>query len=231
MSTKVKRVVTALILVAICVCILSCGKSGTVEVIEEASTVTNRAAARQPVWFTVGTNARAEAEIEGWRVSLLVGDQPQWSTEKPPVCLIVVQNTSSNMCICWGGVYFPAYSLIELVDSSGTPVERTREGLQIGTQTNDTHIKAMVKNRFQASGRGRARTDGFTRVRPGDDIRFSFSIPNLYRVNGAGEYTLKVRTCVIERVGGQRYDPVLRITWLPAFTIPIQFHEADSPNN
>ena len=158
---------------------------------------------------------QGDKDTSGWSSLLYISNDPWHSDERPPMCGVSIKNITTNRLSCWIGFFGETYSRIELLDSTGRPVEKTAEGKQIGTRTNTAQIKEMLKARFQQTNRGRARTDGFIRLPPGRTCGIAFSIPDLFVIRQPGEYTLKAEVCLIQRVGGEKYDPELRITWPP----------------
>jgi len=118
------------------------------------------------------------------------------------------------------------------LNSKGEPVKKTTIGKQIGTRADNVQIKEMVKNRLAEWSLGKARTDGFIPIRSGQNCGIAFSIPDLFDLKQSGEYSLKVQTCLIQRVGWKGVEPALRITWLPEITDKIQLRSEDiSPEN
>ncbi len=200
----------------------SCSKGGTNEVGKLTMTATNSPAAKQPVWLADEKNVQGDKDTNGWACVLRISNQPWLSSQLPPVCSIIVPNISTNRLYCWGGLYGHTYSHIELVDAKGEPVEKTADGQQIGTRTNSAQIREMVKNRFKQWVHGRARTPGFIPVRPGQSGGIGFSIPYLFDIKQPGEYTLKAQVCLIQRVGGEEYDPEVTITWVPPVVAKFQ---------
>lgn len=209
---------------AICLCVQSCGNGGANDVSKQPSAVTNGPARIQPLWLTDETNVPVPMDDGEWHGVLRISNRRLIWGQRVPVCQFVAENTSTNLLTCWKGLYGPTYSRIELLDSTGEPVSRTVEGQQIGIRTSDAQIKEMVKNRFRSRVRGRARTDGFIPIRLGQTCPLGFSIPNLFEIEQSGEYTLKLQTCVIQRVGGEKFDPDLKISWFPEVTVQFEIH-------
>jgi hypothetical protein len=217
-----RSTLTAAVLAASFVVSQSCSKGETNEAGQLTTIVTNNPATRESAWGTDEKFIQGDRDTNGWGCVLRISNHPWLSDQHPPVCQLLVQNISTNTLSCWGGSYGPTYSRIELLDSLGEPVERTAEGKQIGTRTNSAQIGEMVTNRFKEWVSGRARTPGFISIRPGGNGGIGFSIPHLFQIKQPGAYTLKATVCLIQRVGGEEYNPQLKITWLPEITAKLQ---------
>jgi hypothetical protein len=189
----------------------------------------NVASKFQTSWTMDEIQVEGDKDTNGWFCSLAIRNTAILSSQVPPVCNVSIANISSNMLQCWSGLYGQTYSKIELLDANGLPVEKTAIGMDIGTRASDEKIREMVKVRFQEWVNGRARTPGFIPVRPGQSSELQFSLPQLFHITEEGRYTLNVQTCLIQRIGGEEYDPVLEITWLPKVTAVLQTHLSNAP--
>jgi hypothetical protein len=182
-----------------------------------------QALGRQKTDFQIAEGQMEGAkDTNGWSCILTVGNIPPYSTETPLACKIFITNILSTNIMCWAGIYGPTYSRIQLFDSNGAQVRKTEMGKGIWNRSNDQEIKEMVKERFQSWVRGQSRTDGFIPVGPGQTACIDFSIPDFFELKQPGEYTLKVRTCLILRIGGEKGDPDLKIIRLPEVVAPVR---------
>ena len=209
----------------------SCSKAGTNQTDSQTITTTKIPATSQLIWLADENSFQGDKDANGWACILQISNRPWLSDQHPPMCVVSINNISTNILYCWAGLYGEKYSKINLLNSNNVPVEKTEAGKQIGVWSDYVQIKEMVRNRFQELNRGRARTDGFVPLRPGKSAGIAFSMPDLFVLKYSGEYTLKVQTCLIQRVGGENYDPQLRITWLPEVTTKIQIQPRDVHQN
>jgi hypothetical protein len=199
-----------------------CGKGGTNEVGKPTINPGNSPAAKQPNWVVDKKQVQGDKDTNGWSCVLWIDNIPEGYSLRPPTCKVSINNISTNVLRLWVGSSIETYSNFELLNSKGEQVRKTIKGKQIGTKTDDGQIKEMVKARFKKWVDHRARTPGYIPIRPGQDWHTSISIPDLYEIEQPGEYTLKAQMCMIQRVGGEEYNPELRITWLPRITAKIQ---------
>ena len=201
---------------------------GTNEAGKQTITGAGNAAIKRPNWAVVEGQFEGAKDTNGWSCMLQISNQPWLSDQCPPVCQLSAQNITTNtLTFFWGGVYGCAYSRIELLDSKGQRVGCTAKGQQIATRTSEAQIREMVRNCFKEWVHERARTDSFIRVRPGRSVGIGFSVPELFEISQPGEYTLKAELCLIQRVGGEDYDPQLKITRLPEVTAKLQIRSGN----
>ena len=229
MNNTIKSRLMVTTLMAVLIFSQSCSKAETNKTDGQTIITTKNLATNQLIWLADEKSFQGDKDTNGWACELRISNRPWLSNQNPPMCGVSINNVSTNLLHCWAGLFGSTYSRIELLDSKGEPVEKTPEGKQIGTWTDAKQIQEMVKNRFQELNRGRARTDGFVPLRPGRSVGIAFSMPDLFVLKESGEYTLKVQTCLIQRVGGEEYDPQLKITWLPEVTTGIQIRSLDIP--
>jgi hypothetical protein len=161
-------------------------------------------------------------ETNGWRYVLSVGNAIGNSRLTLTECEISITNVLSTNITCWSGAYGPSYSRIILLDSDGTSVHKTKIGEKIGTQWADREIEAMVKKRYADLNRGVSRTDGFVTLGPGQGCSFSFSLFDLFEIDQPGNYVMKIQTPLIQRTGGEKYQPDLNIVRIPEVSVRIQ---------
>lgn len=221
MNCICKRGFLAVLLVGGCIGASSCGKNGS-SVASAPLAVVQTNQPPQSLELRLGRAVLQEVDtgLPGWSGTLLVSEYPRTSNQRPPICQLTLQNNTTNTLVCWTGLYAITYSRIELLDSVGTPVAKTLEGQQIATRTNASQIRDMVEERRKLWRRGRARTHGFfPPVWPGRSHEIRFSIPQLFHLTKPGQYTLKLKTCLIQKPGGNQYSPDLEIKWLPEMEV------------
>lgn len=208
-----------LLLIAAAICSSSFGNSETNNPTKLLPSSYNGLTAKTPAHILRVLDEKqvqGDKDTNGWSCVLRLSNSAGWtSLQPPPVCDVIISNISANTIRCWGGVDGIKYSRIALLNSNAVPVEKTLAGKAIGTWADNKNIKEMVKARFKLWIDGRARTPGYIRVRPGQSCGIGISLPQLFELKQSGEYTLKVQTCLIEKVGGEEYEPDLRIRWLP----------------
>ncbi len=229
-----EQTVMAGMLLAICAIGEYRSQAGTNDLRQDASVGTNASETNDWVCVAPQLSWHGDKDTNGWSSLLYISNDPWHSGERPPMCGVSIKNTTTNRLSCWIGFYGETYSRIELFDSKGEAVAKTIKGSQINTRTSITQIKEMLRTRYNRYSSGRSRTPGFVPIRPGQTCGIAFSILDLFEVKQPGEYTLKAQTCLIQRVGGELYDPELRITWPPPVTAKFQLREkvvpaADSP--
>jgi hypothetical protein len=222
MNHVTEQTVLAAMLVGFLVLGGASSQGGTNDFSQDPSAGSNASQTNEWVCVAQQLSWQGDKDTNGWSSLLYISNDPWHSDERPPMCGVSIKNITTNRLSCWIGFYGETYSRIELLDSTSRPVEKTAEGKQIGTRTNTAQIREMVKARFQQANRGRARTDGFIRLPPGRTCGIAFSIPDLFVIRQPGEYTLTAQVCLIQRVGGEKYDPELRITWSPPVTAKFQ---------
>ena len=173
-------------------------------------------------WKVEEKQFQGDKDTNGWSCILAIHNMPALSSQVPPICSVKIQNISSNILECWRGLFGETYSKIELLNSNGLPVEKTAAGKEIGTRLDDEKIKEMVKIRFKQWAAGRARTPGFVHIHPGQSCEIVFSLPELFQLSEEGQYTLKIKTGMIQKIGGEDYDPDLKTVWIPEVTTIFQ---------
>ena len=146
---------------------------------------------------------------------------------KPPICIVQLgDNRGGNFAInktnCDFFLNLPTTDLfsVDLFDISGKPVGKSQRGLQFGLpitgqQIADWFGKAMNRtNRYQR--------DAIHMICPHESLQVGvFSIPDLFEIKQAGEYTLHVRMRLI--MSGQYY------AWLPEATGQVRIRPEDIP--
>lgn len=227
MNQMIKSILMAATLAAALVLNQSCSRGATNDANKQTIPPAESPRTELPLWLLDEANVQADKDTNGWCGVLYFSNQPWHSGERPPMCGTSIKNITTNTLSCWIGFYGETYSRIELLDSRGQPVEKTTMGKQIGTRASTAQIREMVKTRFQQTNRGRARTDGFIRLPPGRTCGIAFSIPDLFHIQQPGQYMMKVQTCLIQRIGGEEYDPELKIIWLPPATAKFQLREKE----
>jgi hypothetical protein len=206
-------------------------RSETHEIANQTGVITNNPIVTKSVWFADEKHYQGDTDTNGLSCVLWISNAPVYSGQESPVCKILVNNTSTNILTCWA-MYPNINTKIELLNSKGQPVEKKEAGKQYGTITNYEQLKKMVENRRVEWSSGRARTDGFIRILPGQDWGTVFSISELFELKEPGEYTLKARVCLIQRLAWEDRQPVLKFTRLPEVTAKIQLRPEDvTPEN
>jgi len=207
----------------------SFSQTGTGEIGKQVQLISDNLVTQNLLRTTDEKEVQGGKDTNGWSCVLRISNRPWASNQKPPVCSVLIENITTNTLYCWGGKYGEIYSKIELFNSKGDPVERTDEGKQIGTWASHAKIQEMVKDEFKAWVSGKVRTPGFSSIRPGRNCGIGFCIRDLFALTKSGEYTLKVQACMIQNVGGEEYNPELKITWVPELTAKVQIRPEDIP--
>jgi hypothetical protein len=179
----------------------------------------------QGQWVAEEKEVQAKKDTNGLSCVFYISNRPLNSGQTPPVCILHIKNMTTNILKCWGGFYGETYSKIELLNTNGDLIKKTTEGKGIGTRVDDVKIREMIDERYKNYVEGHSRTPGYIIARPGENAGgIMFSIPQLFEIKTAGEYTLKIQTCLIQSIGGENYNPNLKITWFPELVVPIQIH-------
>lgn len=173
-------------------------------------------------WAAEELELQSSKATNGWFSILKISNLADRTSLQPaPICYVSVPNITTNRIMLWDGVRGEAYSTIELINSNGELVPKTGRGKMIGTCFTDQQIKEMVKVRYQQWVAGKTRTPGFVSILPEESFKFAFSLPQMFEIKEAGEYTLKFQTCIIQKSGGEGFNPDLKITWLPESAVRI----------
>ncbi len=204
------------------------GEGETNKIANQTMGTTNNPTTRKTVWLTDEKHFQGNIDTNGLSCVMWINNAPTYSGQESPVCKILVANVSTNILTCWA-MYPNTNTKIELLNSKGQPIEKTAAGKEYGILTTDEQLKEMVGSRRIEWSSGRARTDGFTRILPGRDWGTVFSISELFELKQPGEYTLKARVCLIQRLAWEDRQPVLKITWLPEVTAKIQIRAENLP--
>lgn len=203
----------------------------TNEIYQSIISAANNSATNKPAWVTDDKYYRGDADTNGLACVLWIGNHPPYAGQQHPVCIVSVNDKSTNSFICWTA-YPTSYLKLHLLDPAGKPVEKTEKGKQYGTLPNRRQLEELIEKRDEKHRSGLTRTDGFNLITPKFDHRFtSFGIPELFELKQPGEYTLKVQMRLIrrERVGWDSSNPNLKITWLPEVAAKIQIRAEDVP--
>jgi hypothetical protein len=145
-------------------------------------------------------------------------------------CGVYVSNQSANKFHLW--VDCPAVWLkVDLLDSSGQPVEKTEIGKQFGKPFDMAQLHEMLAKRYRQWTSGRSRGTGFEPIvaSSGSFPLTGFNLPELFKLKQAGEYSLRVQLPLIQRIGENAANPEIKIVWLPAVTAKIQILPQDVP--
>jgi hypothetical protein len=137
-------------------------------------------------------------------------------SQQPPVCVVLVTNETTNTSHNYWRSFPTNYLKIELLDSSRNPTKKTPEGEKYEASiTEGELVKIFYSKRNWRSG--------IVKIHPTETQFASFSIPELFEVKEAGEYTLHVQMRLIQ------VWPEFKITWLPEATAEIQIQTNDKP--
>lgn len=173
-------------------------------------------------WAAEELELQSSKTTNGWFSILKISNWADRTSLQPaPVCYVSIPNITTNKLKVWDGVHGETYSRIELVNSNSHLVAKTDRGKMIATCFDDQQIKETVKIRYQQWVAGNVRTPGFTVILPGESSKFGFSIPQMFEIKEAGEYTLKIQTCLIQKTGGEEFNPALQIIWLPETVVRV----------
>lgn len=145
---------------------------------------------------------------------------------QPPICCVFAGNRTTNAVLF---LQMPPTNLfsIELLDSHGKPVGKTREGKMYGLSLTQKYI-ANWRNKQNLRPAGM-----WYLISPNDTnahctVGF-FSLRSAFRIEQPGEYTLHLRLRLIEArsdSSGQLYFPMV---WLPEVTAKVQIRPEDIP--
>jgi hypothetical protein len=228
-NTIIKTSLTGMVLGAIIVFSQTSSNGQTNETSQTVILTANNSATNKQVWVTDEKYYRGDADTNGFTCVLWVGNHTPYAGQQHPICIVSVNSKSTNTFICWKA-YPSSYLKIDLLDSSGKPVEKTEKGKQYGTLPDQKQLAELIKKQDEEHRSGLTRTDGFNLITPKYDERFtSFGLPELFELKQPGEYTLKVQIRLIrrERVGWDSSNPKLKITWLPEVIAKIQIRSED----
>lgn len=221
---------TLIMLGVVVACFQACGKSetnsgGTTTTPASGASVTNKSA-----WRIDGEEThRGDVGTNGLKCVLWMSDRPWYMGQQPPACKVcVITTTTNHFDWCWKGYlgYTTNYLEIELMDFSGKPVQRTALG------SNYTHFPSQpqVDASFTDYLKGNRRMRHFTSLRFEPDLPLhqftSFSIPELFQIKEAGEYTLRVHIRLLQKPNGR--GPGWTITPVPEVVIKIQIRSNES---
>jgi len=138
-------------------------------------------------------------------------------------CAVNIINTTTNFYRTILGLPREANLQIELLDSSGTPVEKTSAGKLFQTWPEskmDTWVRQALRNRSRGTFFA-VWSVAYTQV-------YSFRIPEIFNLKEPGEYTLHLRYELVEAKfnSSQRYEH-LKTLWLPEVVATIHIHADD----
>jgi len=141
-----------------------------------------------------------------------------------PTCLVYVYNQTTNNFHFINLLRETLFN-IELLDSSGKPVERTPVGQAYKTWWTEKQINDWIHAEIRKGGTDRM----FWSVWSNDSTQHGyFGIPELFKVKVAGEYTLNFKMRLMRNT--QDSTGVHQITtWLPEVIAKVQIRPEDVP--
>jgi len=168
-----------------------------VEKSSESNTASNSTPSKM-VWVVDEKTFLGESDTNGLCVMLKLYKHFGGFNDGEPaynVCNVsVISTTTNHFDWCWKGNRTNLMK-IELLDSTGKPVEKTDEGLKYGDFLTERQYQEFFKY-----GKRPAQLKGYVFISPASspplsDGRYldSFSIPELFKITEPGEYTLRVR--------------------------------------
>lgn len=139
----------------------------------------------------------------------------RYENEKLLICYVNIINTTTNFF--YGCLHLPLEALlkIELYDSQGKPVEKTVAGKRYVVWT-QKQIRGWA-DEMSRRGRGGFVMGSFFTLGYG-----SFSIPQIFQLKHAGEYTLRLQMRLIQVKQDVSPKIYYETTWLPEVVAKIQ---------
>ena len=142
-----------------------------------------------------------------------------------PVCAVYVLNNTTNVV---SGCQLPSLQnivSIDLLDSAAWPVEKTSYGNGFGRFMTLKGIEEWNHDYFVQQHRSKG---GSFFVPPPSAFVGKFSIPQAFKLEKAGEYSLRVRMALMQKKKDvSSGKTVFTITWLPEVTAIVQVREGD----
>jgi hypothetical protein len=177
------------------------------------------------VWLAEKSTYQGKADTNGMTLSFSMNNSNINS------CGISLSNQSKSKFYCWcyPNHYPSTWLKVELVDSTGQPVEKTKIGKQYGQPFDMVQLHEMVKERYRQWTLGRFRGTGFEPIVASEGWLplTDFNLPDLFELKQAGEYTLHVQLPLLQKIGADAANPELKIVWLPEVIAKIQIRTAD----
>lgn len=158
----------------------------------------------------------------------ILNDHPFYEGEKLPACGIWFINKSTNANNSFLALPRQAMCELALFDPAGNPVEKTAAGKEYGTWTTN-----QIKDWFYHP-KANQRAWRFFSIWPTSTnaigpIWSNFSIPEIFQLKHAGEYTLHVHVRLARHEKNASEKVNLMITWLPEAVAKVQIRPEDVP--
>jgi hypothetical protein len=192
---------------------------------------TPAAAKSNPSWFVANEIIQlGELGTNGLKCELTIRNSRDIVGRQPPVCFVSVLVTVTNdfRNPCWRA-YDTNYLEIELLDSSGKPVERTARGQNYRHFPTDQQFQDLFKEKYHQSHRLTVQGFGGAGPSPGAHGFTVFSIPDIFQLKTPGEYTLHVKMRLLAIDLARPLGEKLKIIPLPDVTAKIQLESNDIP--
>ncbi|MGD1083369.1 MAG: hypothetical protein ABSA47_01310 [Verrucomicrobiota bacterium] len=217
------RALIGLLLASIVVLNPGSSLSETNGLIQRSASIVNSASTNDPVWLADDISVQGAQDTNGLCCVLTISNVPRHVGDIPPIGLVTVHTISGNAITCWKADP-SSYLKIDLLDSQGRSVARTKEGEQYTQLLALVPLSERIHKELQLYSSGKLRTDGFTMISSTfDDLPFAdFGIGDLFVIEVPGDYTLKVQMRLVEQMGiAYATNPPLQYLLLPEVSAKI----------
>ena len=194
------------------------GKTNNIKAVQKSPTTV------KTTWDTDEKMFQGDTDTNGLAAVLWIRNHPFFKDRESSIsCRVCLVNTSDDYFTwCWTGDK-TNYLKIELLDSEGRPVEKTKEGFKYGSFLTEQELQELFKKRWQHSRIARdylfiSKTLG----QHGYQLD-SFGLPELFKLKKSGEYTFRVQM----RLAQENKGKLQRVIWLPEVTAKIQIRSGD----
>ena len=143
-----------------------------------------------------------------------------------PQCTIDLNNRSEKTLTNCCFISQVRLLKVDLLNSEGKPVKKTALGERCGTILSQQEWETLAHDQRVKWSSGRARTYGFGSLFAAHDHQYGiqFYLSDLFELEKAGQYTLRVQT-PLTQVVSQKFNT----TWLPEIICKIQIRPSDIP--
>jgi len=171
------------------------------------------------IWRIENKAYQGQEDTNGLACKIDFSGFPLSPGQAPPVCVVYVTNTTTNIFRNYWRSFPTNYLNVDLLDSSGKVVKKTAAGEKYTASISDPELEKIYHSI-------RNWRSGSVRIHSSDTQFASFGVPDLFEPQAAGEYTLQVHMRLIQ------VWPQVKTRWLPVVTAKIQIQSiGGSPVN